>query len=119
MKIIEWIKDNAVISQLALAVVSGGTAGILFATGFGAIALSIFISILVCGIGILAKELWSVKNDMMVFMEMTRQTFNSMSESFTEELVSQEEGHHEDIQGVYVALSNIMGGLDDEGEEEV
>lgn len=113
MKLFEWIRDNPVASPLAASIVSGGIAGVLFASGFGAIVLSIFISLLICGLLILAREYWTLRQEMLVFMEMTRQTFNSMSESFAEELVTQQEGHHEDIQGVYIALSNIMSGEDE------
>ena len=106
---IAWFRDNPFASQMLIGIIAGAISGILFASGFGAIVLSIFISLLVCGLLMLAREYYQLRNELIALAEMTRQSFNNLTEGFSEELETQQEGHHEDIQGIYRVLSNILG----------
>lgn len=105
---IRWFNENSFASHMLVAIVCGCVSGILFASGFGAIALSVFISILVCTILMLGKMYMDLRNDLINLSELTRQTFASLSSDFANEIMAQQEVHHDDIQGVYVALTNLL-----------
>jgi ABC-type transport system involved in cytochrome bd biosynthesis fused ATPase/permease subunit len=113
--------------QGIFAVAAGAVSGILFATGFGAIALSIFIALLICGLLVLSSEYFNLKHksekdreeleeelsnlneSVMGLAEIMQQKLIGISEGFGQDLESVQESHHEDIQDVYRVISTIMG----------
>lgn len=99
-----------VVYSLAASIISGGIAGVLFATGFGAIVLSIFISVLICGILLLAREISVLREDLNTLAISTKGAFESINNGVPAAFEKQQDQHHNDIQGIYQVISNITGG---------
>lgn len=94
--------------QIIFAVVAGGVAGVLSESGFGGIALSIFISLLVCGLLVLCSEFFKLRSEIIEFSQNTVNNMNSMGKGITETFTSQEQAHHKDIQDLYNVLAKLM-----------